>query len=187
VKTRFQILLFKFNLYRYAKKRIVDDFYEGVLEMSRAAGEADVDPAAHRAKYELPVFCVSAVDFQKVSGLRRGDGAPAVCREAAGTEIPALRRFVHERTLGRRRVTIRRHVEELMRFGDQVSAHLADNDDVNSGELRRRMRAAFEAKQGALPGLLAPRRGALCDSLRRVIADQILPNLRSGATDATQE
>ena len=68
--------------------------------MSRAAGEDDVDRETLRAKYELPVFTVSSVDFQKVSGLRRGDGAPVVWREAAGTEIPALRRFVHERTLG---------------------------------------------------------------------------------------
>ena len=59
-----------------------------------------MDRETLRAKYELPVFTVSSVDFQKVSGLRRGDGAPAVWREAAGTEIPALRRFVHERTLG---------------------------------------------------------------------------------------
>ena len=40
--------------------------------------------------------------------------------KAEGTEIPALREFVHERTLQRRRVTIRRHVEALLRFGDQV-------------------------------------------------------------------
>ena len=88
--------------------------------------------------------------------------------------------------MGRRRVTIRRHVEALVRFGDGVANHLADKE-VGGADLRRRMQAAFEAKAGALPGVLAPRRGALRDSLKRVIAEQILPNLHSGATDATEE
>jgi len=107
----------------YTRKRILDDFHEGVLEMSRAAGE-DVDPQIIRERYDLPVFCVSSIDFQKLAGLRRGDGAAAVWRDAAGTEVPALREFVHERTLKRRRVTLRAHVEALVRFGDQASGLL---------------------------------------------------------------
>jgi hypothetical protein len=39
-------------------------------------------------------------------------------------KVPALREFVHERTLKRRRVTLRAHVEALVRFGDQASGLL---------------------------------------------------------------
>ena len=64
----------------YTRARILSDFHEGVLEMSRAAGE-EVDVESVRDKYHLPVFCVSSVDFQKLAGLRRGDGGPAVWRQ----------------------------------------------------------------------------------------------------------
>jgi hypothetical protein len=49
------------------------------------------DPQVVRERYDLPVFCVSSIDFQKLAGLRRGDGAAAVWRDAAGTEVGRCR------------------------------------------------------------------------------------------------
>ena len=46
-----------------------------------------------------------------------------------------------------------------------MGAHLGGNNDGDSAELRRRMKAAFEAQSAARPGVLAPRRAALGVSL----------------------
>jgi hypothetical protein len=49
------------------------------------------------------VFTVSAVDFQKLTGARPHDGPPNVWGDVGGTEVPALRQFVYQATLQRRR------------------------------------------------------------------------------------
>jgi hypothetical protein len=52
-------------------------------------------PAAWHARgFELPVFTVSARDFQVSSGIRSGDGGAHVFPEATETEVPALRAYL---------------------------------------------------------------------------------------------
>lgn len=46
---------------KFTKSRIQDDFYSGIEEMHRMAGEAVGPDSELRQKYSLPVFCVSAV------------------------------------------------------------------------------------------------------------------------------
>jgi hypothetical protein len=51
-------------------------------------------PLPRRFEFQFPVFTVSAVEFQKLAGLRPDDGAPRVFADAAATELPALSRFL---------------------------------------------------------------------------------------------
>ena len=62
--------------------------------------------------YDLPVFTVSSMDYQKLAGVRDVtlDG-PSRCFSAVNeTEIPHLRRFVHRITLQARQKNIKRYV-----------------------------------------------------------------------------
>ena len=62
----------------YTAGRLRKDFHAGLRELAEQAGEADA--AALTARFELPVFAVSSVDYQKLAGLRPGDGPPRVWR-----------------------------------------------------------------------------------------------------------
>jgi hypothetical protein len=83
----------------YTASRISDDFYAGLDELHRlaaphraAAGPADSGGAAAiaggqslRERFQLPVFCVSAVEYQKLAGLRPADD-PAQVRHPPGCD-----------------------------------------------------------------------------------------------------
>jgi hypothetical protein len=66
-------------------------FAEGSLAAPTAALAL---PLPRRFEFQFPVFTVSAVEFQKLAGLRPDDGAPRVFADAAATELPALSRFL---------------------------------------------------------------------------------------------
>lgn len=65
--------------------------------LAALAAAEEEDEAAAASAFEYPVFCVSAMDFQKGEGLRGpDDGPPAVFQAAVDTEVPALRRFLQQ-------------------------------------------------------------------------------------------
>ena len=68
----------------FTAKRISDDFYAGLDELHRLAaprraaadhadGAAMLGEQNLRERFKLPVFCVSAVEYQKLAGLRPAD------------------------------------------------------------------------------------------------------------------
>ena len=61
-------------------------------------------------RYSLPVFTVSSSDFMKLAGIRTADGAAQVWEDVEGTEIPALRRYIHSSTMVRRKMLVRKQV-----------------------------------------------------------------------------
>jgi hypothetical protein len=58
----------------FTKERILSDFYEGLQEMSIMAGETPVERSELEARFKLPVFCISALDYQKIRRIRKSDG-----------------------------------------------------------------------------------------------------------------
>jgi hypothetical protein len=169
----------------FTRQRIQRDFIDGLVEMSVAAGETP-DRDALAAAHQLPVFTVSSVDFQKLSGVRRNDGPPDVWSEAEATELPALRRFVHEATLRRRRAHIVKHTASLCAFADAMQAYLEDNG-TSSGSTRAAAKAAFDAQAAALATALAAPRAALGAALAKHVAAGVGPQLQTGAGEATKE
>lgn len=73
----------------YTKRLLTANFYHGIDRKSLPINNAD-------SNFGLPCFTVSAVDYQKVVGLRKGDGAARVFRSIEGTQIPSLRRYIAE-------------------------------------------------------------------------------------------
>ena len=78
--------------------------YEGRLVAIRPVREGD---------FEFVTFAVSAVDYQKLAGLRKGDGV-SVYQTVDDTQIPALRDFV-KATAGLQRLSAFRAGAELVR------------------------------------------------------------------------
>lgn len=54
----------------YTERRLKQDFREGLRELAEQAGDSSFEPS----KFDLPVFTVSSVEYQKLSGLRPTDG-----------------------------------------------------------------------------------------------------------------
>ena len=84
---------------KFARQRIKADFQNGLQEMAYAA--AGDDEAAAEAAFEklnrfnLPVFCTSSYEFQKLSLVNLDDGEATVFRTVEETEIPALRHSIY--------------------------------------------------------------------------------------------
>ena len=85
---------------------------------SHAKGK--VSSAELRQRYRLPIFCCSAVDFQKLSGARLYDGAPNVWDDAEDTQIPSLQRFFHECVLKKRFDRAHASMTALVNFCDNI-------------------------------------------------------------------
>ena len=78
-----------------AQREVLTHFLseQGRLDMSHMKQLA-ASPCPAGASFELASFAVSAVDFQKLAGLRIGDGAPSVFASMEHTQVPALQRLV---------------------------------------------------------------------------------------------
>ena len=87
---------------KFTETRIQSDYIDGLEEMGRASGDVPVR-AALEQRFRLPCFCVSAIEHQKISGVRTVDGPSVVWQTAADTQIPALRAHVHRATLAQAR------------------------------------------------------------------------------------
>jgi hypothetical protein len=168
----------------FTRTRIGDDFIDGLAEMSAASGETP-DRAALRARFSLPVFTVSAIDFQKLSGARTADGPPEVWADAEATEVPALRRFIREATLRRRKATIGRHADALVAFADSIGSYLRDDGTSDAGQ-RDAARAAFDAQAAALVASLAAPQAQFASALAVHVKGAIGPHLQAGADDAAK-
>jgi len=169
----------------FTRKRIQADFIEGLAEMAAAAGDR-VDRDELRQKYSLPVFTVSAVDYQILTGARTADGEPAVWSEPERTEMPALQRFVREATLRRRTLIVTRHAEALCVFARGMESYLAD-DGTADGALRRASRAAFDAAVAELRVALRIPQKAFASSLKDAVAGGVGTQLKAGAADAAAD
>ena len=144
------------------------------LAVAVAGGETNVDRASLAAKFKLPVFCISSMDYQKLTKARTRDGPPEVWQDIEQTELPSLQRFVHSATLQRRAATIRKHVEALVSFTDGVETYLFD-DGTASEKARARAKEAFEKVAGSLAAALAKPQAAFAASLQAQLQTAIVP------------
>ena len=65
--------------------------------MSASAAPSSKKPSKQGAQ-ELPVFCVSAKDCQRLEGRTSKDGPPSAFTKLEFTEMPQLRQHVHHVT-----------------------------------------------------------------------------------------
>jgi hypothetical protein len=169
----------------FTRERIQKDFIDGLAEMSAAGGEK-VDRAALAARFQLPVFCVSSMDFQKLTKVRTRDGPPQVWSRAEETELPALQRFVHEATLRRRTVIVTRHADALSTFCRGMEDYL-QSDGTADGAKRAAAKAAFDGCSKDLGAVLKIKQKEFYNTLKESVSSSIVPTLKTGAKAATTE
>lgn len=63
-----------------------------------AGGSGQQRRKAQAEESELPVFCVSAKDCQRIEGRTSKDGFPSAFTKIEYTEMPQLRKHVHHVT-----------------------------------------------------------------------------------------
>ena len=134
-------------------------------------------------RYRLPVFCVSAVDFQKLSGSRLSDGAPNVWEDVEDTEIPSLQRFFHENVLQKRFSRAHASMTALVNFCDMLESFLAPDTDETIGSadaaaVRQLAREAYLAEERRLNEAIAMHTANLDSKVERHFSGTIGPQLQ---------
>jgi hypothetical protein len=168
----------------FTKQRLKKDFFDGIAEMAMAAGD-NVTRGSIEARYDLPVFCVSSVDFQKLAGLRPLDG-PSIWTEAASTEIPSIVKHLHEQAIVRRAIAVKEQAEAVEGFALRVG--LFCNGEVDIPEATRtKAKSIFDAVVGGTPYQCAALLSKFAESLNAVFDCDLNPSLAEGAETAEAE
>ena len=173
----------------YTRDRVKADFYAGLQDMDRAAGDAPRSAAELEAQFTMPVYCVSSVDYQKLKGVRGDDGPPQVYDAAslAATEIPALVDFVHAASLSLRARKVALQTRSLLAFAESLESVVAAKP--GTGEERAERAACERAYARGVAGLPAALDAALGGFDKSVFASleaDVLPRLDAGAADAAK-
>ena len=143
----------------YSKTCLQEDFRAGLEELTRNDGEengngqqGDAQFAPIPDDFQMDVFCCSANDFLKIKGIKpSSDGPPNAFSQAADTQIPALREFVHNTTAKQRTTYSHSFVEATSNILDQMKLFASDAK-VPSGRTARRSNAAFGEHSRELNG-----------------------------------
>lgn len=174
----------------FTKDRILKDFYAGLEEMARHGGKAAETSAELRSRYQLPVFCVSAVDFQKLNGSRLYDGAPNVWDDIEDTQIPSVQRFLHELVLKKRFDRAHASVTALVNFCDSIESFLAPDSEaqgasVDKAAVRAHALDAFDKQERSLSSAIEKHCLELSRKMDVHFNGTIGPQLLSGAEQAS--
>ncbi|KAK4697322.1 hypothetical protein P7C70_g8231, partial [Phenoliferia sp. Uapishka_3] len=123
----------------YSRRALAEDFRRGLRilddEVAEKAQGANWNPEEAQRDYDainLPVFCVSAREFAKLSGLALGDGKAQVFSSLKETGIPALRKHAKALTLRPRYVrasALLKDVRDLVSSVRMVLSSDGSNDD----------------------------------------------------------
>jgi len=167
---------------RYTADRIQADFIAGLEDMARAAGDA-FDAEEARSRFRLPVFCVSAVDFLKLTGVLATDGEPRAFSRGAHTQVPALQQFVHETTLRRRYANVRAATEGLAQWFESFAAYLA-HEGASGDDALDAARRVFERELKRLGQEVRAPLARVAKQVGSSFKEQVLPRMEGGAADA---
>jgi hypothetical protein len=170
----------------YSTRCLKEDFINGLKDLYR---NDDGETEAKRGQVpllddlELNVFCISANDYLKIQGIKAtSDGPPNCFVSADDTQIPSLRKFVHE-------TTAKHHSSFFELFANQVSdlvdrIKLIATESGNCGTTRasRRCRNAFGAEMKSLEQKLE----LIVENFRHAaggnVGSILQPSLKNGAS-----
>jgi hypothetical protein len=179
----------------FAKRRIQEDFIDGLYEMMCASGDHSRTRAQLAATYSLPVFCVSSVDYMKLAGIKKvQDGPPKVWSEVEGTEIPALTRHINQQTLARRKIIVRQQCDAVLRFCSSIISYFndvdsedKDGDKEKQQKEKEAVRQAFNTVAKKLERDARELVKGFDTELSSTFSTIIAPHLQSGADNAAGE
>ncbi|GIL98268.1 hypothetical protein Vretimale_3674, partial [Volvox reticuliferus] len=186
-----------------SRQRLQQNFKDGLKEVFNAQGvEArvhdgdgaigcsnnlecqDAEPAGVP---NLPVFCVSAREAQKLEGRNKRDGRPTVFMKTGETEVPALRKHVEEIADSGRIQAQEDLVRALFGFINSVGEVLLSKRLDISLELARELRqTVFRQLQGLKARLTAQWEQQFCHMRAEFMDQSLTPGLSAGFNAAAR-
>eukprot|EP00040_Diaphanoeca_grandis_P035195 m.220660 g.220660 ORF g.220660 m.220660 type:complete len:926 (+) comp33324_c1_seq1:67-2844(+) len=165
---------------KFTAARIKRDFIDGLVEMAVAAGDA-VDRSDFEARFNLPTFCVSSMDYQKVTGIRAaGDGKPEAFSDALDTQIPALRQYVLDATLSQRTRKISLFGNRLKEMMDSLIQFCNGMSGLKPSQ-RKLAEKAFDDSIGELRSSTHEHRQTFRQLMLDEFTSSLIPSLKQGA------
>lgn len=137
--------------------------------------------------FEMDVFCISANDYLKGTGIKPGsDGPPSTFTKAEDTQIPALREFVHEVTAKYRLTFSEAFVNGTSDMLDRVKLVAADAKNVPSGRSSRRCKVVYDNEMAGLQRMVKPVVNHFRHQMDQKVRSALQPALKAGAAKGNQ-
>ena len=172
----------------YSTKCLQEDFIAGLKEMYRDAqdGPEENNEVTVPDNVSLPVFCISANDYLKITGIKpSSDGPPNCFSLASDTQIQHLREFVHTTTATRRVAFIENVVNRTSDLVDRVKLLAQDtNSDNCSTRQRIKCQNVFEGEMRSLATKIEPIAKNFLKKAEQKVMCTLKPSLTSGAKKA---
>ncbi|XP_033730770.1 uncharacterized protein LOC117320229, partial [Pecten maximus] len=185
----------------YSKTQIKRDFKAGLREMKRKAGltnaeeddemededqdynSDDDDEEMGQTAENLKVFCVSSMEYQKMKNLLTNDGPPTVFNTTEDTQIPMLRRYIHELTSSRRQQHVDRLIRTLGQFVFDVQSYIMADGTTCKGT-RRDAKSAVEENSKELQEKFEPVLSRLGHDIGEIFCKSIETKMADGVASA---
>lgn len=174
----------------YSKSCLQADFKSGLKELFRKDDDDDrissdrdnTQQAVLPEDFEMDVFCISANDYLKLMKIKPSrDGPPSCFSNAADTQLPLLRSYVHTTTAKFCMSSVRSYVESTNDVLDQMKLLAADVDDVPTGRSAFRMKSSFEHAMRDLATKIDPIARDFRKEIDEKIQRSLASSLRTGA------
>ena len=149
----------------------------------RAQAEEAGDDGFRAEAFQLPVFTVSALEYQKLKGLRPTDGRARVWSHVEQTRVPALVRHVQHAALARRKAITTRRCEAMRDCALGVKALLEQERQLPQ-ETRDAAKGAYEALALRLASSLRASARTAEAKVQSSFDTQVAPQLEAGAEAA---
>ena len=133
--------------------------------------------------FQLPVFTVSALEYQKLKGLRPTDGGARVWSHVEQTRVPALVRHVQHAALARRKAITTRRCEAMRDCALGVKALLEQERQLPQ-QTRDAAKGTYEALALRLSSSLRASAQAAEAKVQASFDTQVAPQLEAGAEAA---
>lgn len=169
---------------QFTVQRLKQDFHAGLREMAAQAGSADADALVSR--FDLPIFTVSSMDYQKLKGLRPADGPPRVWATPEQTLIPRLARHVRRAALLRRKALSLRRCRAMADYTRGVVA-LLEAESRLPATVREAAADAYQAREKELRKELQAACAEAEAAVRHDFETLVQPQLKAGADTATAD
>jgi len=174
----------------YSTKCLQEDFNTGLREVYSNAHETyedDKNEIAIPTEISLPVFCISANDYLKITGIKPSSDGPANCFSSpVDTQIQSLRKFVHATTASRRIAYIKTFVHRASDILDRVKLLASDSKSYGGGSIEQKIRCkdVFVAETESLSNKLREIASDFEKNARQQIMCTLKPSHASGARKA---
>jgi hypothetical protein len=175
----------------YSTKCLEDDFITGLKEMYRDSRDNGGDEESNNDitipdNLSLPVFCISANDYLKVTGIKpSSDGPPNCFTNPGDTQIQLLREFVHTTTATRRVSFCENFVKRASDLVDRVKL-LANDHSSDGGGTRQKVRCenVFKGEMKNVAKEIEPIAKTFLEKAEQKVMTTLKPSLTSGAKKA---